>query len=190
MKPTLKRHWPLLGLGALLALVGFYLLQSGEVIFKRAIFRGAVPGEGLKLQDIHYVHDDPGSGMKWILDAKEVHFSGDKSFITFEAFRLMLEPQSRPWFKLNGNRGRYSRESGEINLWGDVKGFSENGYRICSQHILINEKQGHLGTDKPVKLFGPFFSVAGQGLFVDLENERAKVLSEVTTIINKDSIIL
>jgi len=189
MKTLLKKHWPLIGLGALLVLVSFYLIRSGKEIVRGPMVRNIISGEGLSLKDIHYTQDDPDRGFKWVLDAKEVKFSEDRSNITFIEFRLKVEPENRPSFKLKGKRGDYSRDSGEINLWGELEGLSENGYRITTEYMLINEKKGQLRTDKPVKISGPFFTVTGRGLFVDMEKEKLKIFSDVTTIIDKESML-
>ena len=184
----LKRQWPLVGIGILLGVVVFYLIRSGRDIIQDFPLKEIVAGEGLRLKDIHYSQDDPDKGLKWVLDAKEVRFSGDKSSIHFNEFRLTVEPENRSSFRLKGKRGDYSRDSGEINLWGDLEGFSGNEYRIATEHILINEKRGHLSTEKPVKIFGSFFSVTGRGLFLDLEKRRVKILSDVTAIVNEESL--
>jgi LPS export ABC transporter protein LptC len=189
MTSFLKRQWPLFGLGVLVAVVGFYLVKSGKEVFQEPFFEEIMSEGGLKLKDIHYTHDDPDEGLKWILDASEVRFSADKKSILFHDFRLTMEPESRVFLELKGNRGDYSRDSGEINLWGNLEGSSENGYRIVTEHILINERSGHLSTDKAVKIFGPFFSVAGQGLIVDLGKKRLKILSDVTAIVDRGSLI-
>ena len=189
MKSSLKRQWPLIGLGLVVALVAFYLIRSGKEYAQRSFLWEAIPGDGAKLKDIHYTQDDPDKGLKWVLDAREVRFSEDKRSILFRDFHLKVEPENRPYFELNGKKGDYSRDSGEINVWGNLEGFSGNGYRIVTEHLLINEKRGHVSTEKPVKIFGPFFSVAGQGLFVDLEKERLRILSDVTTILDQGSLI-
>jgi LPS export ABC transporter protein LptC len=91
--------------------------------------------------------------------------------------------------KLRGKKGDYSRDSGEIKLRGDLEGFSGTGYRIRTDDILINEKSGHVSTDKPVKIFGTTFSITGNGLFMDLKKKRFRILSDVVTIIEKGSLI-
>ncbi len=184
----LRRQWPLIGLGILLALVAFYLIKSEEVL-QEAFLKEIIPTEGIKLNDIHYAQDDPDKGVTWSLDAKEVRFSGDKNSIFFNDFRLRVEPEDRPFFELKGKRGDYSRDSGEINLWGYLEVFSGNGFRLTTEDILINEKSGQLSTNKPVKICGPFFSMEGRGLFVDLKKGTFKILSDVTTILNKESLI-
>ena len=189
MKSFLKRQWPLIGLGLVVTSVAFYLIRSGGESTPRSFLWEVMSGDGLKLKDIQYTQEDPDKGLKWVLDASEVKFTEDNKSILFHDFHLKVEPENRPYFELKGNKGDYSRDSGEINLWGNLEGFSGNGYKIITEHLLINEKRAHVSTEKPVKIFGPFFSVAGQGLFFDLEKENLRILSDVTTILEQRSLI-
>ena len=173
----------------MLAAVAFYLVRSGKEFIQDPLIRGVMSGEGVKLKDIQYTQDDPDKGLKWVLNAGEVRFSEDRKSIFFKDFHLKVIPENRPFFELKGRKGDYLRDSGEINLWGDLEGFSGNGYRIVTEHLMINEKLGHVSTDEPVKVFGPFFSVSGKGLIMDLEKESAKILSDVTTTIEQESLI-
>ncbi len=169
-------------------MVSFYLAQPGKESIQGPVEEDVAPEEGLTLKDIHYTQDDPKARIKWVLDAKEVTLSEDRNFIVFHDFRLEVMPEDKPWFKLNGQRGEYSRDSGDMRLWGNLVGSSQNGYRIITELLQINEKLGHVKTDKPVRIFGPFFSVKGRGLFMDLEKERVEILSDVTTTIFKESL--
>jgi len=182
MKILLKRHWPLLGLGALLLIVAFYLAKSGKELVKTtALLKDMASGEGLKLKDIHYRQDDPEDKVKWVLDAEEVQLSEDKKIVRFYDFDLKVETEGRPGFKLSGKRGNYFKDSNKIELWGNLKGFYGNNYEIFTEYLLVSDNLGRLSTDRPVKISGPFFTVKGQGLFVDLANETIKILSNVTT---------
>jgi hypothetical protein len=47
-----------------------------------------------------------------------------------------------------------------------------------------------LTTEDHVEITGPFFSIAGQGLRLDLEKETVRILSGVTTLIDGKSLAL
>ncbi len=189
MRSFLKTQWPLLGLGILVALVCYYLVISDKEAIQENLIEDVMPGEGHRGRDIHLSQNNPDKGMTWALDAKEMRSSGDKDSISFNEFRLKVTPKNRPVIELTGARGDYSGDSGELKLWGDLEGSSEDGFRIITDHILINEKTRHLTTDKPVQIFGPFFSVNGRGLFVDLEKETLKIRSNVIAVINRGPLI-
>jgi len=182
MKILLKRHWPLLGLGALLLITAFYLAKSGKELVKTtALLKDMVSGEGLKLKDIHYRQNDPEDKIKWLLDAEEVRLSEDKRVVRFYGFDLMVEPEAKPGFKLSGKRGNYFKDTNQIELWGELKGLYGNDYQIFTEYLLVSDNFGRLSTDRPVRISGPFFTVKGQGLVADLPNETIRILSDVTT---------
>ncbi len=190
MNRFFKKHWPLLGVVSLLGLAGFFLVRgSGSVIGGLAL-EDIFTGEGVQLKDIHFTQDGGPLGVKWVLDAAEVHLSDDQKTISFENFRLRVEPRNRPWIRLEGKQGTYSRDTGQIRLKGELVGVTEDGYRIFTERILIYERQKRIEADGPVRILGPFFSVVGRGLYVDLKAETVRVLSDVTTIVSRSRVNL
>jgi len=169
----------------LFGVIGFYLVNSKKEILQGPSFTDVVLDEGLKLKNIHYAHDNPDDKVKWVLDAKEVKFSQDREHISFKDFRLKLEPENKPSIELEGKRGEYDKSAGKISLQGNLLGYTDNDYKIMTDHILYNQKEGFLKTDEPVKIIGPFFSVSGNGLYFNLEREFLKILSGVTTLIDR-----
>ena len=101
---------------------------------------------------------------------------------------MKLEPENRPPFELEGRRGEYDESSGEINLHGDLRGYSHNGYRIITEHIMYKRREGYLKTEAPVKITGPFFSVEGRGLYYNLDRGTLKIDADVTTLIDNEAL--
>ena len=174
----------MLGLVVLVALVSYYLIKSRYEIMKDLVVTAQVSDKGLKLENIHYIQDSPDEGVKWVLDAKEVEFSRDRTIMYFKHFRLKLNPENRTAIQLEGKGGDYDKRSRELNLRGDLQGQTDNGFKIFTDHILYSQKEGYLKTDKPVKIVGPFFSLAGQGLYLNINGETLSIMSDVTTLIN------
>ena len=137
-----------------------------------------------------HIQDNPEEGAKWVLDANEVRFSEDRQHISFNDFHLKLEPENSIFIELVGNSGDYDKASNEINLRGNLKGNTGNGYNIFTGHILYKQKDGYLKTDDLVEIKGPFFSVKGKGLFVNLANETIKIMKDVVTSIEGESLVL
>ena len=185
MKTFLSKYWPLIGIGILLIVVSLYLLDAHNAIIKGTALKAAVPKEGIRLKDIHYTQNDPDDAVKWTLDAKEVRFTQNNNFFSFMDFRLKLAPENKPAIELKGKKGDYNKNSGEINLRGGLQGYSDSGYRIMTDHILYNQKEGILKTEKPVKIIGPFFSISGKGMSFNVENEILQIKSDVMTLVDK-----
>ncbi len=188
MKRIIARYWPLLGIVLLSGVVIFYMARSARETesVRRPIVQEAELEEGITLSDIHYTQDDPEQGMQWVLDAEEVRFSQDRTYFSFRDFRIKLFPEGRPPLELEGRRGDYDKSRARVNLRGDLKGLSRNGYRISADHLLYNHEDGVLSTDGSVRITGPFFTVTGQGLHFDLEEERLRINSGVTTLVEED----
>jgi LPS export ABC transporter protein LptC len=186
----LKRHWPLVCIGFVLIVVGLYVVQSHTNLIQSSLLNNLVSEEGLQLKNIHFTQNDSDKGMKWVLDAKEVRFSKDRRFFSFREFRLRLKPVNRPSMELKGQSGNYDKDSGEIDLRGDLQGSTDNGYKLLTEHLLYQQKDGYLKTEEPVTIIGPFFTVAGRGLYFNPEKETFRLNSDVITRLNGDSFIL
>jgi len=171
-----------------LVVVALYLLKSDKEAIRETIFEEILPEEGLVIRGFQYNQENPDEGIRWALDAEEMRSSDNNNLISFHDFLLTLKAKNQPSIELKGEKGDYSRDSGKINLRGNLKGASSDGYRIITDQILINEKTGRISTDRHVKIFGPFFSIEGQGLSIDVEKETVKILSNVTSVINEGHI--
>lgn len=187
MRKILYRYWPLAGIAFLAVVVVFYLMEfeSEKELVRRPIVSEADLEDGITLTDIHYTQDDPDQGMQWDLKAKEVRFSPDRTYFSFRSFHLKLFPEDRPSLELEGERGDFNRATQEISLEGDIRGYSINGYRIFTDHLLYNHELGLLTTEEPVRITGPFFTVTGTGLHFKLEEEYLMMTSGVTTYLER-----
>jgi LPS export ABC transporter protein LptC len=166
-----------------------YLVMSGKGVIGERLLGELLPEEGLKLKDIHYTQDDAAQGFKWILDAEEVTLTGDNESLVFRDFLLQLESKERSPVKLRGKKGGFNRATGVIELWGDLEARSGDGFSFKTDHLLFNQKTGIISTESAVEVAGPFFSIEGQGLFVDLNQRDLKVISNVTTRVDGKALL-
>lgn len=189
MKKILKKHWPLLAIGALILVVAVHIFLARRGLTANPSSSEKDPREGIRLEDIQYSHSDPDNKVTWLLDATEVTFSKDRRFMSFRHFRLKVEPQDRPRVELTGEKGDYDTETGELLLQGGLKGKTENGYTFETESAVYNQKKGDLQTREPVLISGPLFSVRGRGLSLDVNREILTIHSEVTTVIHSETVI-
>ncbi len=191
MKRLLKKHWPLIVIGALLLVVGFYLYEVRKnPVLKQVMQADFSTEEGVKLKNIHYTQKDPDKNLTWLLDAREVIFSENRQIMTFSNFRLRLESKDRPAIELEGKRGDYDKTTQIITLRGDLLGTMEDGYKMLTDRAVYKGKEGYLTSDAPVTIQGPLFSIQGVGLYFNPENETLKIGSKVITSIRDKELFL
>ncbi len=187
MTPFFKKHWPLLGIALLLLLAALYILGTPENDDDAAGFTDMLLEKGVELtENITITQENPDRGLKWVLNAEEIKLSDNQAAYSGTDFRFQLEQKDGAQIKLEGEKVNYDKSSGEINLRGNVIGQTEDGYRFVTDHLLYREEKGSLETDAPVKIFGPFFSVSGQGLDFKLKEGILRILADVTTYIGQN----
>jgi LPS export ABC transporter protein LptC len=190
MKRPFIKYSPLAIILLLLIIIGFYLIKARHQVTIDLALLDANSGEGLRMTRLHFIQNNPDEGMKWILDAEQGTSSKDMQHIQFEHFRLKLEPENGPSVELEGGGGEYDKNTYEINLQGDLQGITDTGYKILTNHMVFHQKERTIKSEEPVKIIGPFFSVEGKGLFMNMETDTLRVLSDVTTRIDKESLVL
>ena len=179
-----------MGIGLLVIVVLFYILKGQMDFSPDSIIKGMIPKEGIQLENIHFTQDSPDDRMKWILDARNARFSEDRNFISFKDFRIRLKSEKKPFMELTGRSGDYNKSAGSLNLQGDLRGDTEDGYSVKTDHLLYEHGEGILKSDKHVQITGPFFSLEGVGIFFNLEKETLTIKAKVTAVINKEGFTL
>jgi len=167
-----------------------YLVSGRATLLGKTLYTGLISREGVHLEDIHFTQDNPDDNVKWILDAKEAQFSKDGQFITFKDFYMKLEPKDKPAIELKGNRGSFDRSTGAINLYENLQGTTTDGYQVNTEHVFYQHRDRYLKTEVPIKVSGPYFSVEGKGLYVNLERETLVIKADVTATIARGALNL
>lgn len=188
MRKIPLRYLPLTGIILLFITIGFFLIKSNSDKIAETLLDEIMPEEGITLKNASINLVDPDDGSTIILDAEKVTHLKDE--INFSSFRIVIEPDNKLRVRLEGNNGKYYRETGELDLYGELKGETDSGYKIFTEHILYKQKVNSIVTDEPVELAGPYFTLTGKGLHYDLKNEILQVLSDVHSRIKKESLNL
>ena len=104
--------------------------------------------------------------------------------------RLTYQSKDGFYFELEGSSGEYNSVKYELNLSGDLKGKTSNGYMLYAERLMIYVKENNIKTDETVTFIGPFFKMKGKGLLIDLEKEIFKILKNVNSTYDKESLII
>ena len=190
MQKSLLKYLPVTGIVLLLLIIGFFLITTDKEDIAEAILDEIIPEEGLSSKNVEVYQADPDKGAIWHLKADEFNYSKDGQKVQFLKFTMKIEPENDLRIELEGNRGEYNKDTDEISLYGELKGLTDTGYEIYTEHIVFKQDEDCLKTDEMVTFIGPYFTVTGKGLYVDLKSETLEVLSDVNSKIKKEPLNL
>ena len=185
MKRLLKRHWPLLCIFILFCVIGIYLFRSGEESEPVPINVGEPTGTDAAGKHIHFTQEDPAKGSKYTLDAESGQALEDQQVYVLKGIRMKMESKDRPTITLTSQEGKWDSKTEVLNLQGHILVESEDQYRLLTEQLTYDMKGEQLVTDQPIRLKGPFFTVEGSGLLVDVKKEIFKIQKHYRTVINR-----
>ena len=169
-----------------IVIVAGYIISGSDIVLNLGKHQIAAEdqNEGLNLQEASYSHET--DEMKWNIDAAKVQFSRDQQNINFTDFLLTISSKNRSPFRVRGENAFYDRTSGTIYMSGNVTGESDDGYKLETDRVSVNEQTKEMKSDAFVKITGPFFTVTGSGFEGQLAQQRFRIMSETNANINKE----
>ncbi len=143
---------------------------------------------GVKVSDIHYSRTREGR-MEWALDADSVaSFTGGDEML-FDSVRLVFYAKDGSTYTLKAREGKFSESTGEVNAVGDVSVESEDGsYRLTTDSLKYSSIDRYATTDDRVEIIAKDLKVEGEGLIVEIDEEKIFILNDVKALL-KDAAI-
>lgn len=186
---------PLAGIVLLLAVIGFFLVKSeSEKEDIEELSQNEIePTADISADKVNITQIDSDKGTVWTFGVVKGNYSGkgdENKTARLERFRVEFKRKHGFDLELEGNSAKYDNAKNEIDLTGEIKGKTSNGYMFYTEHMMIDLKENILNTDEVVTYVGPFFSGTGKGLFIDLDKETLKILKDVISTFDKESLAI
>ena len=141
----------------------------------------------LKLDRVHYM--ETREGMKeWELIADSASYFKDDGTILLQNVRATFFGKNEEIYFLAGEKGKFNTQTKMIEVYEGVKIDSSDGYHVQTNRLTYSADEKILSTKDPVEIQGPDFFMAGNGMTVDLNQQRLKVLGGVTTTFSPQAI--
>lgn len=173
---------------ASLALVGGIVWYATEP-FKGKMMSPKEPASAadLKLDRVRYTETRQGV-KEWELEADSATYFKDQNTVNLEKVKATFFGKNRETYVLVGKKGKFNTQTKEIEVFLGVQIDSSDGYRMRTQSLKYQPDKRELSTPDRVEMSGPQFHVDGIGLIVELDRQRLKVLSQVTTTLSRFSL--
>jgi LPS export ABC transporter protein LptC len=138
----------------------------------------------LKLDRVRYTETREGV-KEWELEAESALYYKEDNTVVFDKVKATFFGKNQESYTLVADKGKLNTQTKEIEVFSQVKIDSSNGYHMRTETLkyLVDKKE--LSTADRVEMNGPQLHVLGTGLVVELEQQRVKVLHEVTTTLTR-----
>lgn len=164
---------------AFLATMIWYMLKPlSEEKGKPALSSAAAD---LQLKKVKYTETREGV-KEWELEAFSVGYFQEEGIVVCEKVKATFFSQSEVSYTLTGVQGKFHTKTKVIEVSGGVKIDSTDGYHLRTSSIKYLAEKKELITEDLVEMEGPRFKVEGQGMIVDIDRQRVKVLNQVRTV--------
>ncbi len=135
----------------------------------------------LQLKKVKYTETREGV-MEWELEAFSVGYFQEEETVLCEKIKATFFGQNEVSFTLTGAKGKFNIKTKIIEVFDGVKIDSSDGYHLCAPSIKYLAEKRELMTTDLVQMEGPRFRVEGQGMIVDIAQQRIKLLNQVRTV--------
>lgn len=143
-----------------------------------------------KMQGVHLVENSE-SEKGWELFANEAVGTADSQWV-LKKVKVQFFNENKSNFLVTGDLGRIDGTSKDMNITGNVKIVSSNGYNFTTKQLNYIAKQKTMVSDDEVLMEGPDdrsgkgFKLTGQKLLVDVVKNKMSILEKIhaTKIIN------
>lgn len=183
MKRTTKTLRSLLGiivLGCLGGVVAMVWLTLPPTTGKQPSTQKPEITADLRLDRVHYTETREGV-KEWDLDAASAIYFKEGNTVRLEKIRATFFGREKEIYFLEAEKGTFNTQTRVVEVSGDVKIDSSTGYHVRTQHLRYEAEKKELHTSDPVEMKGPELEVKGVGLILDLNQERMKILADVST---------
>ena len=144
--------------------------------------REPVSAADLKLDRLRYTETREGV-KEWELEAASAQYFKEEGSVVFEKIRAAFFGKNEQTYILEGEKGRLNTQTKAVEAFGGVRLETSDGYSLETRSLRYQADKRQLSTGDPVEMSGPQGKLTGTGLVVDLDQQRIKVLRQVTVVL-------
>jgi LPS export ABC transporter protein LptC len=136
----------------------------------------------LKLDRLRYTETREGI-KEWELEAASAQYFKEDGSVVFEKVRAAFFGKNEQTYSLEGEKGRLNTQTKAVEAFDGVKLETSDGYRLETRSLRYQADKRELITGDPVEMYGPQGKITGTGMIVHLDQQRIKILRQVTVVL-------
>jgi LPS export ABC transporter protein LptC len=134
----------------------------------------------MSLEKIRLVEDKHGR-KTWELEAKAAQQNNDQNIMILEEIKVTYYTEEGRSIVVTGKQGKVHQNSKDMELVGDVKLTSSDGYTLKTNSLSFSHEKKKVTTPDVVEIEGDQMHLVGTGMQVDMEAQTFKILNRVKT---------
>ena len=134
----------------------------------------------MRLEELHYSGTKEGR-LTWELDAETASLHADEGFVHLEGIKLKLHSSDGKVHTLESREGDYNRDTGLVEVYGDVRIDSKEGYTLRTESLSYESSTNLISSREKVEIAAPGMRVNGIGMEMEVESGSFKMLKGVRT---------
>jgi LPS export ABC transporter protein LptC len=134
----------------------------------------------MRLEKILFVEDKHGK-KTWELEATSIQQYEEKNLLVLKDIRLTVYTEGGRTFVVSGKTGKINQDTKDMELEGDVRLTSNDGYRLKTESVAYRHEERKVFSSDTVEIEGDQIRLVGKGMQIDMEARTFKVLKDVRT---------
>ncbi len=152
---------------------------------KNTAVKDSAVSADLTLDRVHYTETREGI-KEWELEASSAVYFKNENIVLFDKVKATFFGKNQDIYYLKGEKGKFNTQTKAIEVFDGVRLDSSNGYHLRTKSLRYQAEKKELTTSDPVDMSGPQLQVKGIGLVVELDNQRFRVLNQVSTTLSQE----
>jgi LPS export ABC transporter protein LptC len=158
--------------------------QARKLMEEEPLPKVSLGDADMHMEKIRLVEDKNGR-KSWELEARAMHQFQDQNVIKIEEVKVTYYTKEGRSVVISGDQGKFSQDSKNIELVGNVVLSSSDGYRFKTHSIAYDHSEKKVTTADPVEFEGDEIRMTGMGMVVDMEGKVIRVLNQVKTTLKR-----
>lgn len=134
-----------------------------------------------------FLTEEKDGTVRWELKARIAQCFDKENETLLEDLRVTLHNPDGGVVTLEGDRGRIDDKTRNMEVHGGVVVTSSDGVRLTTRSLRYDHHRREISTEDPVEIEGEGVKILGEGLLMDLTQEKISVLGGVETLIHEAS---
>jgi len=143
---------------------------------------GPASAADVKLDRLRYTETREGV-KEWELEAASAQYFKEDGTVVFEKVRAAFFGKNEQTYSLEGEKGRLNTQTKAIEAFDGVKLETSDGYSLETRSLRYQADHRELSTEDAVEMRGPQGKITGTGLIVNLDQQRMKILRQVSVVL-------